>query len=77
MVKVIELRGVSLDRGNVVSDQFGCRIELYLSTAEDKDVSAFCDERLRPRSRGGLGRESRGPPPPQPSGDSLKGASRT
>jgi hypothetical protein len=45
-VEVIEVRGVSLDSGDVASDQFGGLVELCLPTAEDKDVSAFGDKPL-------------------------------
>jgi hypothetical protein len=43
-VEVIEVCGVSLDSGDVASDQFGGLVELCLPTAENKDVSAFGDK---------------------------------
>jgi hypothetical protein len=45
-VEVIEVRGVSMDSGDVAPDPFGDLVELCLPTAEDKDVSAFGDKPL-------------------------------
>jgi hypothetical protein len=48
-VEVIEVRGVSVDSGDVASDQFDCVVEGGLSTSEDKHVSAFGDKSLGDR----------------------------
>jgi hypothetical protein len=48
-VEVIQVRGVSLNRCDVASDQSGGLIKLRFPAAEDKHVSTFSDEALGDR----------------------------
>jgi hypothetical protein len=46
-VQVRESRDVALQRGHVPTDLLDCRIELFLASTGNEDVSPLCGEKLR------------------------------
>jgi hypothetical protein len=46
MIKVIELRHISLHCRDILADQGDCLIQLRLPTPSNKDVGSFFHERL-------------------------------